>query len=209
MISPLDWLIDELKKDWVEWINSLVTRREQEQFFIDFKEFSINDYSWKKSLEDSDRKNFAKAISWFWNSEWWILIWWIWWKSHAEELKPIKWYETFLNLVNSFISRSTIPAHTWVKNFSILSSDSNFGFVVSVIPKSENTPHRTIDWQKEWQYYMRAWDSFLPVPHSILAGMFGRRPNPKLSFNFMGECWFLRIILILLFKWMATDNTRP
>ncbi len=184
MTSPIDWLVTELRKDWIEWIKNLIARKEQEQFFIDFKNFSIRDYSWKKTLEDSDRKNFSKAISWFWNSEGWVLIWWISGKDHAEMLDPINWYETFLNLVNSFVSRSTIPAHMSVENFSI-PSDGETGFVVTIIPKSDNTPHRTIDWQKEWQYYMRAWDSFLPVPHSVLAGMFGRRPNSKLSFNFM------------------------
>ena len=31
------------------------------------------------------------------------------------------------------------------------------------------------------QYYMRAGSDFVPVPHGVLAGMFGRRPAPNLK----------------------------
>lgn len=49
--------------------------------------------------------------------------------------------------------------------------------MATLIPKSERVPHQAIP---EDKYYMRAGSSFIPVPHAVLAGMFGKRPQPNL-----------------------------
>src|SRR5207249_1986644 len=60
------------------------------------------------------------------------------------------------------------------------------GFAISYIPKSPVAPHQAV---QVMQYYMRAGSSFVPVPHGVLAGMFGRRPQPvvKHSWSFHPE----------------------
>jgi hypothetical protein len=47
---------------------------------------------------------------------------------------------------------------------------------------SQHAPHQTAN---DKRYYMRAGSSFLPVPHAVLAGMFGRRPNPTVWHNWI------------------------
>ena len=62
--------------------------------------------------------------------------------------------------------------------------DTNTGFVVTLVPKSSLPPHQTV---KPIQYYMRAGSTFAPVPHGVLAGLFGRAPQPDLFHNWVFE----------------------
>ncbi len=57
-----------------------------------------------------------------------------------------------------------------------IQDESGTGFVVTHIPKSYLAPHQCLH---KAQYYMRAGSSFFPVPHGVLAGMFGRVPQPE------------------------------
>jgi hypothetical protein len=50
------------------------------------------------------------------------------------------------------------------------------GFVATLIPQSSHAPHQVVNGNL---YYMRAGSNFVPVPHAVLAGMFGRRPQPR------------------------------
>jgi hypothetical protein len=70
----------------------------------------------------------------------------------------------------------TLPAHSGVENLALLNPSATDGFVVTYVPAALNVPYQTID-KKE--YYIRAGSNFLPAPHGVLAGMFGRRPQPE------------------------------
>ena len=185
MNNPLENLIDEIKKDGVEALKNLLKRKESEQYFVEFKTAEWRDYIGKKTLGNKDRKNLARAISGFGNSEGGLLIWGI--DTHgngdfANSLKPIISPENFLALINSDISRLTIPPHPTVESFVIKEGNSNKGFIITIIPKYEGLPIQVID---GYQFYMRSGDSFIPIPHGILTGMFGKRPNPHLIVYFM------------------------
>lgn len=65
MKNPVDDLVAELKTGGILAIEEIVARKEQEQFFVDFKRTSASDYSNKRCLEASDCNNFARAISGF------------------------------------------------------------------------------------------------------------------------------------------------
>jgi hypothetical protein len=91
---------------------------------------------------------------------------------------PIKDAAGFASRLESAVSRCTLPAHSGVRSISITRSDGVEGFVITFIPKSNAAPHQTIGAQ---QYYMRAGSDFVPVPHEVLAGMFGRRPEPNMT----------------------------
>lgn len=190
MTTSLESLINEIKKDGVEALKNLLMRKEIEQYFVDFKTTECEDYTGKKVLANNDRKNLAKAISGFGNSEGGLLIWGI--NSHekindfANSKKPIKSPEQFSSLINSEVSRLTIPAHPRVENLVIKENEnSNEGFVISIIPKYEGLPIQVIaNIKGKGRFFMRAGDSFIDIPHPILAGMFGKRPNPHLIIYF-------------------------
>lgn len=55
------------------------------------------------------------------------------------------------------------------------------GYVVSYIPESDHAPHQVVG---RLQYYIRAGSDFVPAPHQVLAGMFGRRPQPNMFHMF-------------------------
>lgn len=63
MQSAVDSLVSELKTGQLGAIEAIIGRKEQEQFFMDFKRASSEDYSNKNGLEDSDRTNLSKALS--------------------------------------------------------------------------------------------------------------------------------------------------
>lgn len=54
------------------------------------------------------------------------------------------------------------------------------------MPKSDIAPHQVITSGKgQYQYYIRAGSDFVLTPHSVLSGMFGRRPQPSVFHSFI------------------------
>lgn len=181
--ESLENLIKELKQNGINAIENLLSNKEVEQYFVDFKTTQWEDYTGKKTLAPDDRKNIEKAISGFGNSEGGLLIWGINTESEgdfASSLKPIISPETFLSLINKGVNRFTIPQHTSVEGF-IIRGNGDKGFVVMIVPKFEGLPIQVLN---DAKFYMRAGDSFIPILHSILTGMFGRRPNPDVILQF-------------------------
>ena len=60
-----------------------------------------------------------------------------------------------------------------------ISTTSDQGFVVTYIAKSYDAPHQSL--KPSLQYYIRAGSDFVPTPHAVLAGLFGRRRQPFFS----------------------------
>jgi len=88
----------------------------------------------------------------------------------------------FESWLNGAISGCTIPAHNQVVNHSVVMGNGTQGFVVTHIPKSNNAPHQVVG---KSQYYIRAGSDFVPAPHAVLAGMFGRRPQPSMKMDLL------------------------
>ncbi len=80
------------------------------------------------------------------------------------------------------MSGCTLPAHGGVRNHAILVPGTADGYVVTLIPRSERAPHQVVGTHR---YLMRAGSSFSPVPHGLLAGMFGRAPQPQLLQHYL------------------------
>jgi hypothetical protein len=53
-----------------------------------------------------------------------------------------------------------------------------------VVPASVNAPHQ---WVQDRRYYIRVGSSFEPIQHGVLAGLFGRHPQPNVFVNFALE----------------------
>lgn len=172
-----------------EALIEFIDNRESENLFLDFKRATTT--SEKKGLESSDRNNLEKAISGFGNSEGGVVIWGIDCSSSggrddcAQGCVPIKNPSKFKSLIEQRISGCTIPVHNEIDNYVIDDPDRvGFGYIATYIPKSNYAPHQTITDKK---YYIRVGSSFEPTPHAVLAGMFGRRPQPHIIHRFLIE----------------------
>jgi len=159
-------------------IDELIVERQSEELFLDFKRSSDNGSGVR--LSDADRGNLAKAISGFGNSEGGIVVWGVDCRPNqtlgdvAAAKVKIQNPRRFKSWLEGVVSGLTVPPHPAVRH-AVVEDDSGAGFVVTHIPKSYLAPHQCL---RPIQYYMRAGSSFEPVPHGVLAGMFGRPPHP-------------------------------
>lgn len=181
--SPSKTLFNQVKKQGLDYINQVILDKQAETYYLDFKVTEKDDYTNQKNLFPSDKKNFAKAISAFGNSEGGLLIWGI--KTgkgdadFAEAKQPIKNVSNFLSRLEGFTSLLTVPPHTCVSHHLILEeSTSNIGYIVTHIPKSNQRPHQVIA-DGDFRYYLRAGSSSLPASDTFLRSLFGQEPQPN------------------------------
>lgn len=171
-------------------IEDFIINRDSENFFIDFKRSATNGEG--RRLHQNDRDNLAKAISGFGNSEGGVIIWGVDCREGedyadvAKAKNPLKDVHKFVSWLEGNISSSTIPPHSGVLNIAVPFEGGSTGFAVTYIPKSNNAPHQVISSGKgQYRYYIRAGSDFVPTPHAVLAGMFGRRPQPHVFHMFL------------------------
>ncbi|RJR31500.1 MAG: ATP-binding protein [Desulfobacteraceae bacterium] len=178
-------IFDRILKHGEDAINEFIAMRENESLFLDFKLSSDNGSG--TSLHQNDRNHLARAISGFGNSEGGVLIWGVDCRKGKDQadVAQCKSYivdpRRFCSWLENAVSGLTMPPHTQVENKPIfLRDDTSKGFAVTYVPKSDYAPHQVIASGKgQYHYYIRAGSTFSPTPHSVLAGMFGRRPQPS------------------------------
>ena len=179
-------LFEKIKSEGKSAIKEFILTRKAEELFLDFKRSADNGNG--KLLHANDRNNLQKAISGFGNSEGGIIVWGVDCSRDfdgsdvAKAEYPINNVKRFVSWLNGVISGCTIPPHTGVQNLPLEIDKKGNGFVVTYIPKSENTPHQEINSRR---YYIRAGSSFMATPHDVLSGMFGKRPQPKIKRNYI------------------------
>lgn len=166
-----------------KWIDEMIAMQVSEELFLDYKRVSNDGKS--PRLEETDRANYARAISGFGNAEGGLIVWGVECRQDRGDLPdkkfPITEPRRFVGALEGATSGCTLPPHDGVIHHLIESPASGTGFVVSFIPKSLKAPHQCIAKGKSHErYMMRAGSDFLPVPHGLLAGMFGRRPSPNI-----------------------------
>lgn len=172
-------LYERIKKSGINAIDEFIETRMSEELFLDFKRSSDSGKS--KRLSQTDRNNLAKAISGFGNSEGGVIVWGVDCSADfdnadvAKAKVPIENIQRFLGNLQGAVSGCTIPPHNKVEHHAIV-SENGCGFIVTLIPKSEYAPHQMVG---KLQYYIRAGSDFVPTPHQVLAGMFGKRPQPN------------------------------
>lgn len=161
-------------------IDEFISERTSEELFLDFKRSSDNGVS--PRLSQIDRNNLAKAISGFGNSSGGVIVWGIDCSPDnfvdgadvARAKVPITNIQRFMANIQGAISGCTIPPHDKVECHALRIED-DLGYLITYIPESQNSPHQVVG---KNQYYIRAGSDFFPAPHQVLAGMFGRRPQP-------------------------------
>jgi hypothetical protein len=163
-------------------IDDFILRRESEGLYLDFKRAVTQ--PGVRGLDDRDANNLGKAISGFANSDGGIIIWGVDCRAQRDGADvagakcPITDTAHFRSLLEACVGRLTAPSHNGVVSSAITIGSGPEGFVVTLIPPSDNPP---VQWLSDSRYYMRAGSSFHPMIHAVLAGMFGRRPPPRLS----------------------------
>ena len=174
-------LFERLRTQGASVIHDLIRDRQSEELFLDFKRSS--DEGRGHSLSQNDRNNLAKAISGFGNSAGGIIVWGVDCRPGddgadvAKNEVPLQDAKRFKSWLEGAVSGCTYPPHGGVQHWVIETGHNQEGYVVTYIPQSNDAPHQVTG---RMQYYMRAGSDFLPVPHQLLAGMFGRRPQPDI-----------------------------
>ncbi len=177
-------LYESLKLKGEVAIDEMMAAHQSESLFLDFKRSGNNGNG--PRLHEDDWKNLAKAISGFGNSEGGVIVWGVACRTDPQlgdvptGKVPLSNPKRFVSWLEGAVSGCTVPAHPTVEHAAIDSATVGEGFVVTLIPKSDLAPHQSIRPTGQLQYYIRAGSNFLPTPHAVLTGMFGRRPQPSL-----------------------------
>jgi hypothetical protein len=160
-------------------IHAMINAPVVEELFLDYKRSSTTFPAATPS--DEDKKNLAKAIAGFGNSEGGVVVWGVDCRQTAAGdvptgPVPIIQPMTLKTLFDNAIGGLTLPAHSAVENIALLDASSTSGYVVTHVPVGLHVPYRTL--YPKQDYYIRAGSGFQPTPHGVLAGMFGRVPQP-------------------------------
>ena len=164
-------------------LNEFIMERQTEELFLDFKQAtSTGNRGW--SLTTDDRRNLAKCISGFGNSEGGVIVWGVECSREkdigdvAKSKIKVQNVHRFMSWVENAISGCTIPSHNKVRNHIISADENGDGYLATYIPKSDIAPLMTTIGS---HIYIRSGSNNVPAPYSVIAGMFGRRPQPNIE----------------------------
>ena len=164
-------------------IDDFIVNLQTEELFLDFKQ-AVSTGKNGTSLHKDDRKNLAKGISGFGNSEGGVIVWGVECSRDcdigdvAKAKVKVKNVHRFLSWLENAISGCTITSHNRVRNHIISVDKNGDGFVATYIPKSELAPLMTTMGNN---IYIRSGSNNVPAPYSVIAGMFGKRPQPNVE----------------------------
>ena len=164
-------------------IDDFIVNLQTEELFLDFKQ-AVSTGKNGTSLHKDDRKNLAKGISGFGNSEGGVIVWGVECSRDcdigdvAKAKVKVKNVHRFLSWLETAISGCTIPSHNRVRNHIVSVDENGDGFVATYIPKSELAPLMTTMGNN---IYIRSGSNNVPAPYSVIAGMFGKRPQPNVE----------------------------
>lgn len=186
--TPVDKLISLILKQGLVYIDDAVTGKMTENYYLEFKTTEQDDYSEQRKLFNKDKKNYAKSISAFGNSDGGVVIWGIATGAsdadYASEKKPIKNVSNFKTLLESFTSLVTSPPHPNVSNTIIFEDqEKDVGYVVTHINRSSRRPFQVI-YENDFRYYIRAGSSSSGASDTFLRSLFGQSPQPDVFINF-------------------------
>jgi len=164
-------------------IDDFIINMQTEELFLDFKQ-AISVGKNGATLHKDDRKNLAKCISGFGNSEGGVVVWGVECSRDVEigdvakAKVKVKNVYRFLSWLENAISGCTIPSHNKVRNHIISVDKNGDGFIATYIPKSDQAPLMSTVGNN---IYIRSGSNNVPAPYSVIAGMFGRRPQPNVE----------------------------
>lgn len=161
-----------------KYILEYVEQGKEEDLHLDYKLINSPDFTNK-----DDKKNYAKALSGYANSDGGIIIWGIDARRNSNgincaiEVKGISDAKLFLTKLIEFSGQFVSPIVDNVEH-KIIKIDRTKAVVGSYIPASDIGPHMAK--AGEDRYYKRSGDSFYKMEHFDIEDMFGRRKKPIL-----------------------------
>lgn len=164
-------------------IDDFIINQQTEELFLDFKQ-AVSVGKNFVTLHRDDRKNLSKAISGFGNSEGGVILWGVECSRDievgdvAKAKVKVKNVHRFLSWLENAISGCTIPSHNKVCNHIISCDENGDGFIATYIPKCEIAPLMSTT---NGAIYIRSGSNNVPAPYAVIAGMFGRRPQPNVE----------------------------
>ncbi len=170
-------LNSEFENLTVEAVRQMVAEQRQEDLHLDFKTAGAD-------LDREDRKNLAKAISGFANSDGGLIVWGVDCRPDEEGidcarlLAPIAPIDRFLARLTDLAAQASSPIVEGVLH-RVLPNGDGSGFAVTFVPVSDSGPHQAK--LGEDRYYKRNGASFRKMEHFDLEDMFGRRKKPVLT----------------------------
>lgn len=178
-------LFERLQSGRRTTLEELILERELESLFLDFKRSPADGAS--RQLAPEDNKNLSKSVSGFGNSSGGVIVWGVDCRREANtgnevaQKHPLLDAGGFATKVQNAISRATVPPHPGVQvSFFAEAETSTAGYVAVLIPQSHIGPLRSVVTN---HYHLRSGSDFGIVPHDVLAGMFGRAPQPTVDLN--------------------------
>ena len=160
-------------------IDDYIASRQEENLHLDFK--TVADVR----FEHDDRKNLARALAGFANSDGGIIVWGLATAKTADGIEyatgrqPITPLSTFMAKLSQVTGEAANPAVSGVVHRRLVTA-GDAGLAVTYVPPSDFGPHMAKC--GEDRYYRRSGDRFARMEHFEIADMFGRRPQPKLEF---------------------------
>ena len=173
-------LFTRIKQGDAAEVHAMIKASVVEELFLDYKRSSTVLPAVR--LSDDDKKNLAKAIAGFGNSEGGVVVWGVACSQTPSGDVPtapvlITQPTALKTLFDGVLGGLTLPAHSAVENIALFDASGTGGFVITHIPVGMHVPYQTLHPRRE--YYIRAGSTFQPTPHGVLAGMFGRPPQPN------------------------------
>jgi hypothetical protein len=162
----------------LEAIRNYVRSGREEGLNLDFKTI-------KSPMDQDDRRNLAKALSAFANSDGGIVVWGIEARNEvAASEAPIDGLERLMADLGQFTAEGVRPTVDGVLHRAIPIDETTpgVGFVVTLIPPSDSGPH--IARARENRYYKRAGSQSIVMEHFDVEDMFGRRKKPRLRIRY-------------------------
>ena len=173
-------LFDRLVRGGEAEVLSFIAQSVTEELFLDYKRSADNGAG--TSLHNRDRANLGRAISGFGNSEGGVIVWGV--DCRNDPMRgdvptgPVLIHDPvrFKSWLEQATSGLTVPPHDGVRHHAI-----SKGFVITLIPSGMHAPYQTVG---DLSYHIRAGSNFAKAPHAVLAGMFGRRPQPSIKHRY-------------------------
>lgn len=179
MTSPLKDRFDQ----WTAADIVAMNGAEQESRHLDFKLLSKPDFG------PDDKRHLAKAVSGFANADGGIILWGVDARRDRGDddidqvvaTPGVDNARQLLAKLNGLSSEATTPGLQGLDHRIIQGSDGLPSFVATYVPEGASGPYMAMLGEARHRYYRRIGSAFVPMDHSMVADMFGRRPRPALQ----------------------------
>ena len=155
----------------------------QEDQHLDFKLLD------KPEMGKDDLRHLAKSVSGFANADGGVVIWGIDARRDKSDESIDQVVATpgvanarkLLARLNELSSVATSPALAGLVHRHIEGGADHPDFVATYVPAGEGGPYMAMLDEAKHRYYRRIGSAFMPMDHTLVADMFGRRPHAALT----------------------------